>query len=445
MGPKGAVEILFKEEIAEAADPAEATARLIEEYTGKFAHPYAAAARATWTTSSIRGTPGHASSTRSGRCAASATATRRRSTATCPLTGTRGWQALAKQVAGSHLMGFMHAPARHSWRDLRRAGTGALIATALVPTALLAQGAIDPHIAPRAAALEREGERHIAIDLLGPLPRDRTRRRPGLVPRSAVSISTTPATGTCTAIVGDPDGLLYLDFAATALDQAIRLVGGLGPGVPRRSPKSSGRWCSSRTRAGIPRATPACAPERRRCRATCSSWGPTSSPRVPPEAFFSPAATSKRLSVWYGSLEATRTQHHPAPPRPLCHRLALPAPHGRGDGRRSRTAGPARAGRGAPQPDALPEPGNRQRGRPRRRLGAVPARPAQPPSPRPVASRSPLHGAAQGLPPERLAVGPRSPRRVRWRRPLQRPPVQLVPPPLRRHAAAGMPSLKPAR
>jgi propionyl-CoA carboxylase beta chain len=45
MGPKGAVEILFKDEIARAEDPAAATARLIEEYTEKFAHPYTAAAR----------------------------------------------------------------------------------------------------------------------------------------------------------------------------------------------------------------------------------------------------------------------------------------------------------------------------------------------------------------------------------------------------------------
>jgi propionyl-CoA carboxylase beta chain len=45
MGPKGAVEILFKEEITKASDPAAETARLIEEYTSKFAHPYAAAAR----------------------------------------------------------------------------------------------------------------------------------------------------------------------------------------------------------------------------------------------------------------------------------------------------------------------------------------------------------------------------------------------------------------
>jgi propionyl-CoA carboxylase beta chain len=45
MGPKGAVEILFKDEIAQAPDPQAATGRLIDEYTEKFAHPYAAAAR----------------------------------------------------------------------------------------------------------------------------------------------------------------------------------------------------------------------------------------------------------------------------------------------------------------------------------------------------------------------------------------------------------------
>ncbi len=45
MGPKGAVEILFKDEIARAEDPAAAITRLSGEYTTKFAHPYAAAAR----------------------------------------------------------------------------------------------------------------------------------------------------------------------------------------------------------------------------------------------------------------------------------------------------------------------------------------------------------------------------------------------------------------
>ncbi|HEX3159352.1 MAG TPA: acyl-CoA carboxylase subunit beta [Gemmatimonadaceae bacterium] len=45
MGPKGAVEILFRKDIAESADPAAATDAKIEEYRAKFAHPYVAAGR----------------------------------------------------------------------------------------------------------------------------------------------------------------------------------------------------------------------------------------------------------------------------------------------------------------------------------------------------------------------------------------------------------------
>jgi propionyl-CoA carboxylase beta chain len=45
MGAKGAVEILFRDEIARADDPATALARFTEEYRARFAHPYAAAAR----------------------------------------------------------------------------------------------------------------------------------------------------------------------------------------------------------------------------------------------------------------------------------------------------------------------------------------------------------------------------------------------------------------
>jgi len=43
MGPKGAVEILFRKEIAESDDPVAATEQRIEEYREKFAHPYIAA------------------------------------------------------------------------------------------------------------------------------------------------------------------------------------------------------------------------------------------------------------------------------------------------------------------------------------------------------------------------------------------------------------------
>ena len=45
MGPKGAVEILFRKEIADSEDPERATEAKIEEYRQKFAHPYVAASR----------------------------------------------------------------------------------------------------------------------------------------------------------------------------------------------------------------------------------------------------------------------------------------------------------------------------------------------------------------------------------------------------------------
>ena len=103
---------------------------------------------------------------------------------------------------------------------LRRAFAAALLV--LYPTSLaLAQAAIDPNVAPRAAALEREGERHMAIDLLGRY------------------LATAPDDGRAWLQLGrfylhdardwhahghggEPDGLLYLDFAATALEQSIR-------------------------------------------------------------------------------------------------------------------------------------------------------------------------------------------------------------------------------
>ena len=45
MGPRGAVEILFKDELAAARDPAAELARRLEEYNRTFANPYKAAAR----------------------------------------------------------------------------------------------------------------------------------------------------------------------------------------------------------------------------------------------------------------------------------------------------------------------------------------------------------------------------------------------------------------
>jgi acetyl-CoA carboxylase carboxyltransferase component len=45
MGPEGAVNIVFRKEIEEAAEPEARRAELIEEYRGQFANPYAAAER----------------------------------------------------------------------------------------------------------------------------------------------------------------------------------------------------------------------------------------------------------------------------------------------------------------------------------------------------------------------------------------------------------------
>ena len=45
MGPEGAVNIIFRKEITEAADPEETRTRLVAEYREKFANPYVAASR----------------------------------------------------------------------------------------------------------------------------------------------------------------------------------------------------------------------------------------------------------------------------------------------------------------------------------------------------------------------------------------------------------------
>jgi hypothetical protein len=113
------------------------------------------------------------------------------------------------------------ADASHPARSQVRGLLGILLLLASASTAA-AQGAIDPNVAPRAAALEREGERGMAIDLLGHY------------------LATAPDDGRAWLQLGrfylfdardwhlhghrgDPDGLLYLEFAATALDQAVRL------------------------------------------------------------------------------------------------------------------------------------------------------------------------------------------------------------------------------
>jgi propionyl-CoA carboxylase beta chain len=45
MGPEGAVNILYKDELAKAKDPDKRRAELTKEYAEQYANPYAAAAR----------------------------------------------------------------------------------------------------------------------------------------------------------------------------------------------------------------------------------------------------------------------------------------------------------------------------------------------------------------------------------------------------------------
>ena len=45
MGPQGAVEIVYRRELAEAADPVARRAELVDEYTERYANPYIAAER----------------------------------------------------------------------------------------------------------------------------------------------------------------------------------------------------------------------------------------------------------------------------------------------------------------------------------------------------------------------------------------------------------------
>lgn len=117
----------------------------------------------------------------------------------------------------------MPSPLRMRRRGERRGlGVAGLLAALALASTLHAQAAIDPNVAPRASALEREGERQMAIDLLGHY------------------LATAPDDGQAWLQLGrfylydardwhlhghrgDPDGLLYLDFAATALDQSLRL------------------------------------------------------------------------------------------------------------------------------------------------------------------------------------------------------------------------------
>ncbi len=202
----------------------------------------------------------------------------------------------------------MHALSRHTKavpparpRGFRRAVATGLLSLCLPAAQLLAQGAIDPNVAPRAAALEREGERHMAIDLLGRY------------------LATAPDDGRAWLQLGrfylydardwhlhghrgEPDGLLYLDFAATALEQSIRLS--VDSGVIFRGIAEAERalvaveqvgWAPARiavVRDRVPRMPPYLLELGENLLASCPSGG-----------VLLTGNELEALSVWYGSME----------------------------------------------------------------------------------------------------------------------------------------------
>ena len=85
MGPDGAVNIIYREEIAKAADPERRRRELIADYQERFTNPYVAATGGIWTMCWTRRRRGRRSSGRWICYRASGTRCRRKSTAIFPL------------------------------------------------------------------------------------------------------------------------------------------------------------------------------------------------------------------------------------------------------------------------------------------------------------------------------------------------------------------------
>ena len=105
----------------------------------------------------------------------------------------------------------------------RRATSALAVALGALATSLQSQAAIDPNMAPRAAALERAGERQVATDLLGhylATAQDDGKAWFQLGRFYILDARDWHARGH----IGDPDGQLYLDLSVLALDQASHLL-----------------------------------------------------------------------------------------------------------------------------------------------------------------------------------------------------------------------------
>lgn len=124
-------------------------------------------------------------------------------------------------------MRFPHAPAPPVAGHLLTAAARRLLPALGLAVAVsgpaLGQAAVDPNVAPRAAALERQGERQLATEMLGrylAVAVDDGRAWFQLGRFYRLDAADWHARGH----VGDPDAVIYLDFAVTALEQASRLM-----------------------------------------------------------------------------------------------------------------------------------------------------------------------------------------------------------------------------
>ncbi|HEU4828738.1 MAG TPA: hypothetical protein VFT04_06055 [Gemmatimonadales bacterium] len=112
---------------------------------------------------------------------------------------------------------------RHAPGGLLRATLAAGVALGPLTEPAIAQAAVDPNVAPRAAQLEREGERRVATDMLGrylAVAPDDGRAWLQLGRFYRLDARDWHLAGH----TGDPDGQLYLDLAGVAFDQGIRLA-----------------------------------------------------------------------------------------------------------------------------------------------------------------------------------------------------------------------------
>lgn len=98
----------------------------------------------------------------------------------------------------------------------------ALLGALLLPTTVVAQAAVDPSVAPRAAAMARAGGRVEATEMLGRYLATAPDDGAAWLELGRFYLLDSRAWHT-EGHSGDPSGSLFLDLAATALDESLRL------------------------------------------------------------------------------------------------------------------------------------------------------------------------------------------------------------------------------